>query len=50
MDVNDFRSAVTVLMLLCFVAIVAWALGPRRRRAFEEAAQLPLADDERPAR
>ncbi len=49
MDVNDLRSAVTVLMLLCFVVIVAWALSPRRRRAFEQAAQLPLADDQRPA-
>jgi cytochrome c oxidase cbb3-type subunit IV len=45
MDVNDLRSAVTVLMLLCFVAIVAWAMASRRRRAFDEAAQLPLHDE-----
>jgi cytochrome c oxidase cbb3-type subunit IV len=48
MDVNDFRSAVTVLMLLCFGAIVVWALASHRRRAFDEAAQLPLHDEERP--
>ena len=42
MDINDLRSAVTVLGLLLFVALVAWVYSGRRRSAFEEAAQLPL--------
>jgi cytochrome c oxidase cbb3-type subunit 4 len=46
MDVNDLRSAVTVLMLLSFVGIAAWAWSRRRRDAFDEAASLPLAEDE----
>ena len=46
MDVNDLRSAVTVLMLLSFVGIVVWACSRKRRRAFDEAASLPLAEDQ----
>lgn len=44
MDVNDARSAVTVLSLIVFVGIVVWAWSGRRRRSFDEAAQLPFAD------
>jgi cytochrome c oxidase cbb3-type subunit IV len=46
MDVNDLRSAVTLLSLLCFLGIVAWAWQRRRRAAFDEAAALPLAEDQ----
>ncbi|ODU09224.1 MAG: cytochrome oxidase [Rubrivivax sp. SCN 71-131] len=44
MDVNDARSLVTVLSLLVFLGIVAWAWSARRRRGFEEAAQLPFME------
>jgi len=44
MDINDIRSAITVLSLLVFLGIVAWAWSSRRRAAFAEAAQLPFAD------
>jgi cytochrome c oxidase cbb3-type subunit 4 len=46
MDVNDFRIAVMLLGLVLFVGIWAWAWSARRRRAFDEAAQLPFLDDE----
>ena len=45
MDLNDVRSAMTVILLAVFVGIVFWAYSRRRREAFEAAAQLPLADD-----
>jgi len=48
MDINDLRSVVTVAGLLCFLAIVAWAYGRTSKQGFEEAANLPFADqDER---
>jgi cytochrome c oxidase cbb3-type subunit 4 len=43
-DLNDVRSAVTVVSLLVFVGIVAWAWSTRRRADFSTAAQLPFAD------
>jgi cytochrome c oxidase cbb3-type subunit 4 len=44
-DINDIRSAVTVVSLLLFIAISAWVWQRKRRPAFDEAAQLPFADD-----
>lgn len=45
MDVNDLRSAVTLLSLVAFLGIVRWAWSRRNQPAFEEAAQLPANDD-----
>jgi cytochrome c oxidase cbb3-type subunit 4 len=46
MDINDLRSIVTVVGLLCFLAIVAWAYGKSSKKGFEEAANLPFAEDD----
>ncbi len=48
MDINDFRSAMTVVMFLIFLGIVVWAYSGKRKRAFEEAAKLPFEEDELP--
>ncbi len=45
MDINDMRSAFTVLSLLSFVGIVVWAWSKRNKERFDEAAHLPLQDD-----
>ena len=46
MDINDLRSAVTVLSLVTFLGIVWWAYGLKsNHRRFDEAANLPFADD-----
>ncbi len=47
MDINDLRSVVTVAGLLCFLAIVAWAYGRTSKQGFEEAANLPFADQDK---
>ncbi len=47
MDVNDLRSAVTLLSFLLFVGLMAWVFRPRNRAAFDEAAQLPFDGDQR---
>jgi len=44
-DINDLRSTVTVVSLLLFVGIAVWTWQRSRRDAFDEAAQLPFADD-----
>lgn len=46
MDINDLRSIVTVVSFITFLGIVAWAFSGRRNKAFDEAARLPLEDDE----
>jgi cytochrome c oxidase cbb3-type subunit IV len=45
MDLNDLRSITTVISLLAFVGIVAWAWSKRNRSEFEEAALLPFTED-----
>lgn len=36
---------VTVILMVLFLAGWAWAWSPRRKRAFDEAARLPLEDE-----
>jgi cytochrome c oxidase cbb3-type subunit 4 len=46
MDINVMRSAVTVVSLLIFLGIVAWAWSKRNRAEFEDAANLPFQDEQ----
>jgi cytochrome c oxidase cbb3-type subunit 4 len=50
MDINTIRSLITVLSLVAFLGIVFWAWSAKRKPAFDEAALLPFADDDVPAR
>ncbi len=45
MDINDLRSAVTVISLMTFLGIVAWAWSRRNQPRFDEAALLPFQDE-----
>ncbi len=47
---NLLRGVATVLAMLAFVAVVAWAWNGRRRDDFNRAAQLPLEEDDTPPR
>ncbi len=49
MDINDLRSLITVLSLICFLGICFWAYSRPARAGFEEAARLPFTDDDAPA-
>ncbi len=49
MDLNDFRIIVTVVGFLCFIGIAAWAWSKHAKAGFDEAARLPLTDDDLPA-
>ena len=45
MDIDDLRALMTVVSFVTFVGIIAWAYGRGRKRAFEDAARLPFADE-----
>jgi len=46
MDINTLRSIATVLAFCAFFAITIWAYSKRQTSRFDEAANLPFADDE----
>jgi cytochrome c oxidase cbb3-type subunit IV len=46
MDINDLRVVATVLSFVVFLGIVAWAYSRKRKRDFDEAAQLPFRGED----
>ena len=50
MDINEFRSWFTLVMIVMFVLIVAWSWSRKRQKDFHEAANLPLDEPETPRR
>jgi len=45
MDAGDWRGIFTAVMFVLFIGIVLWAWSSRRKKDFDEAAQLPLRDE-----
>ncbi|MDR5866629.1 cbb3-type cytochrome oxidase subunit 3 [Halomonas koreensis] len=51
MDIGTVRGIITGLLIVAFLGLVWWAYSKRRKPDFDEAANLPFADeDERPNR
>lgn len=46
MDINDLRTLATVLVAVAFAGVSWWAFAPGRKGYFDEAAQLPFADED----
>ena len=46
MDAGFLHGIWTAALLAVFAAIVAWAWSGRRKRDFDEAARLPLDEDQ----
>jgi len=46
MDINDVRSLITVVSLIAFLGIVAWAYGSKRKAGFDEAARSVLDESD----
>ena len=42
---NLIRTIVTVMGIVCFLAIVFWAYSRAPKQRFDEASHLPFADD-----
>ena len=46
MDINTLRGLATVFAFIAFVGVCLWAYSSKRKSSFDEAANLPFADDE----
>ena len=46
MDVNTLRALLTLICFMLFLGIVAWAWSSASRDRFEQAARVPLDDDD----
>ena len=47
MSLDDFRAWHTVVLMVAFIGIVVWAYSKKRKKSFDEAANLPFADEEK---
>ena len=45
LDINFFRSLSPVFVMVAFAGVCWWAYSPSRRKQFDEAANLPFADE-----
>jgi cytochrome c oxidase cbb3-type subunit 4 len=48
MDDNLIQVIWTVVVLVLFVGIVIWAWSSKRKQAFDEAANIPFNEDDKP--
>lgn len=46
MDIGTFRGITTLLIMVAFLGVVFWAYSKRRKKDFDEAKNLPFADEE----
>jgi cytochrome c oxidase cbb3-type subunit 4 len=46
MDINDLRGLSTAFLMVTFISLCVWAYSSKRKGTFDEAANLPFADDE----
>lgn len=47
MDINDVRGIGTILALIAFISIIAWAYSSSRKDRFEEDGNILFKDDEK---
>lgn len=45
MDINTLRGIGTILALLAFIGVTVWAYSSYKKKDFDEASQLPFADE-----
>ena len=45
MDINDLRGLSTLFLMIAFIGLCFWAYSSKRKETFDEAAQLPFADE-----
>lgn len=46
MDINDLRGISTAFLLVSFIGLVVWAYSRKQKKPFDEAANLPFADED----
>jgi cytochrome c oxidase cbb3-type subunit 4 len=45
MDIGTLRGIGTILVFVAFIGVVLWAYNSKRKSSFDEAANLPFADE-----
>ncbi len=45
MDIGTLRGLGTVLVFVAFIGVVLWAYSSKRKSSFDDAANLPFADE-----
>ena len=45
MDIGTIRGIGTAVGFIAFISVVLWAYSSKRKSGFDEAANLPFADD-----
>jgi cytochrome c oxidase cbb3-type subunit 4 len=48
LGINLLRSVFTVLVIAAFIGVCIWAWSSKRKRAFDEAANLPFVEPDSP--
>ena len=46
MDINDLRGLSTLFLMISFIGLCFWAYSSKRKKKFDEAANIPFADEE----
>ncbi len=46
MDINDLRGLSTLALMIGFIGMCFWAYSSKRKKAFDDAANMPFADEE----
>ena len=46
MDINDLRGLSTAFLMIAFIGLCFWAYSKKRKATFDEATNLPFADEE----
>jgi cytochrome c oxidase cbb3-type subunit 4 len=46
MDINDLRGLSTAFLMFAFIGLCIWAYSKKRKKSFDDAANLPFADEE----
>ncbi|MFI8746954.1 cbb3-type cytochrome oxidase subunit 3 [Pseudomonas sp. NPDC077186] len=46
MDIGTIRGIGTAVVFIAFIGVVLWAYSSKRKSGFDEAANLPFADEE----
>ena len=44
MDINDLRGLSTLFLMITFIGLCIWAYSSKRKKTFDEAANLPFAN------
>jgi len=45
MDINTLRGLATIFAMIAFISICIWAYSSKRKKDFDDAANLPFADE-----